>query len=231
MGILFQIIAIILLYFISAEYWIIVLIGLARGISHGLYWGVYDIFFVHISDGRFGKELGNFYLLSGIIGTLIIPFGGLILDNYHPLILMVSSACLEVISIYFISRIKITALRKNNPENSLFEMFKKREGKYIFTARNVTEILENTSSAILPIFIYVLYQSLFISGLFLMGASIFTGIYSYCIGKSNDCNKDKRFLIVLINILMSVLLILTVFFLRNPFSLILATVGLPFFRQ
>ncbi len=231
MGILFQIFAIILLYFISADFWIIALIGFARGVSHGFYWAVYDMFFVHTSDGHFGKELGNFYFLAGILGALIIPFSGFILEEYSPLILIISSICLELVSIYFLSKIKISPLIKNHSKKSLFGMFKKRENRYMFRARNLIEICENTGSTILPIFIYLVYDSLFISGLFLMGASIFTGIYSYYLGGINEYSKNRRFFVIYINIFMFALLLLIVYLFQNPFSLILATIGLPFFRQ
>lgn len=230
-GILFQIFAVILLYFISAEFWFIALIGFTRGISHGFYWGVYDIFFVHMSDGQIGKELGMFYFLTGIFGAIIIPFSGFILENYPPLILIVSSIFLELISIYFLSIIKLNPLRKNNSKNSLFGMFRKKENRYIFQARNLIEICENTGSIILPIFIYLVYGSLFISGLFLMGASIFTGIYSYYLGEMNEHNKNKRFFIIFTNAFMFSLLLLLVYLFQNPFILIIVTIGLPFFRQ
>lgn len=230
-GILFQVFAVILLYSISAEFWIIALIGFARGISHGFYWGVYDIFFVHMSDGRSGKELGNFYFLTGILGAIIIPFSGFILEKHSALILIISSIFLELISIYFLSKIKLSPLRKNNLKSSFLRMFKKRENRYIFRARNLIEICENTGSTILPIFIYLVYDSLFISGLFLMGASIFTGIYSHYLGRINEDHKNRRFFVVCANIFMFALLLLLVYLFQNPFVLILATIGLPFFRQ
>lgn len=230
-GIFFQILAVVLLYFISSDFWIIALIGFARGISHGFYWGVYDAFFVHMSDGKVGKELGTFYFSLGIFGAIIIPFSGFILDNYTPLILMISSIALELVSIYFLSKVNLNPLRKNNLKESLFGMFKKKENRYNFVARNLTEICENTGSTILPIFIYLIYESLFISGLFLMASSIFTGIYSYYLGKTSEAHKNKRAFMFFLNVFLFALLLLIIYFFPNPLILILAIIGLPFFRQ
>jgi MFS family permease len=228
-GILFQIFAVILLYFISTDYWVIGLLAFTRGVSHAFYWGVYDTFLVHISENDSGKDLGIFYLFTGIFGALIIPFSGFILETYSSLLLIISSVFLELIALYFLYKVKLNPLRGNNQYSSIRNMLKRKENRYIFKARGLIEFCENTTSTILPIFIYLIYESLFISGLFLMGASIVSGLYSYYLGTKG--RLFKNFYIVYINILFFLLLLLLVYFFPNPLMLVVATIGLPLFKR
>ena len=196
-GIIFEIISFIILYFAKFNWLILISFAFTWAIYDGFYWVAHWFIFnecVKVKKGT-GKQVS---LLSIIrqLGSLISPAIGalflIFLTKEYLILVSISFVAISLIPLFWI---RLDFMQPKVKQN-LKQFFKDKKNRINFTSLSLKVIPDAVEWIILPLFIFVTFSSIKTVGTLPMIATFSSIIFTYYVGKFAD-RYDKTKLILM----------------------------------
>ncbi|MCW8966392.1 MAG: MFS transporter [Candidatus Pacearchaeota archaeon] len=196
-GMLFEIISFIILYYATFNWIILLTFAFASAVFDTFYWVAQWFIFnecVRIKKGT-GKQVGFLFIVRKV-GSLISPLiGALFLIFLDKRFLIFLSILFIIFSIIPLFWIKLDFMQPKIKQN-FRKFFKDKENKTNFFSLLLKVIPETVESTVLPIFIFITFSSLETVGILPMITTFSSIIFTYYIGKFADkYNKTSLMLL------------------------------------